>query len=99
MSERVVRSPHWVLRDVAGQTVLVPVRDRMPDGVMLFLLDGPVARLVWDELTAGARRVDDLIERVVQAFDVDREAAAADVAEFVRQLTAIRAATLEPAAA
>lgn len=88
------RSPDFLVRDVGGRHVLVPVRRPMPRDVAMFLLEGPVARLLWEALAAPRSRAE-LVEEVLAGFEVDDpERVGAEVDGFLEQLGALGA--LEP---
>ena len=88
MGGRLRRAPDVVLRPIAGQRLLIDPRG-MPPGVMLFLLDGPVAELLWEAL-ATPRLVEELVDLVVGEFAVAREVAEGDVGRFLAELRAER---------
>jgi hypothetical protein len=52
-----------------------------------YLSGNPAATLLWPELAAGATK-DDLVEALLDAFELDREQAVADVDAFVSDLQA-----------
>ena len=52
-----------------------------------YLSGNPAAALLWPELAAGATK-DDLVEALLDAFEVDRPRAEADVEAFVADLQA-----------
>lgn len=80
------RSERVVTRDIAGETLLVPIRDSAGDLHHIFALN-PVATHVWNALT-DATSVQQLVASVCAAFEVDEEQAARDVAGFLEELRA-----------
>ena len=80
------RSQHVVSRQVAGETLLIPIRGRLADMQRIFAID-PVAAYVWD-LLAEPRALDDVVERVTAAFEVTVADARRDVGEFLDSLAA-----------
>jgi hypothetical protein len=78
-----------VSRTIGGQCVLVPIAERGADLDSIFNLNR-VAAFVWENLD-GKRTAADLVEAVVQRFEVDRERAEADTLELLETLQGIRA--------
>ena len=94
MSRRYRRSQDAVVRTIGDHRVLLPVDRALPADVLLFLLDGPVAELVWEAL-AEPREPGALAAQVAQQFEVDAETAAQDVDAFLQQLEQAGFAQLE----
>lgn len=66
---RFVRTPDAILREIAGETLLVPVRRmRLLDAETLYILDD-VGACVWRRL-AEPGTLDDLVAAVEEAYDV-----------------------------
>lgn len=80
------RSLHVVSRQVAGETLLIPIRGRLADMQRIFAID-PVAAHVWD-LLSEPRTLDDMVERVTASFEVTVADAHRDVGEFLDSLAA-----------
>lgn len=70
-----------VRRVIAGETILVPVRGRTADMRRIFSLN-PTAAFLWERLD-GTRRVADLEEELLAAYDAPPAEARADVAAFL----------------
>ena len=73
-----------VLREVAGEVFLVPIRQHLADMGELFVLN-PVGEWVWQHLD-GTRDVGELARGVCARFEVGEEQARADVQEFLLEL-------------
>ena len=86
------RSKDFLLQNVGGQDLLVPIGARVMDMNSLITLNA-TARLVW-ELLAEDHSVESLTAGVVEHFDVDRDRARADVKAFLDELG--RLGLLEP---
>lgn len=80
-------------RQVAGETLVVPVRGKLADMQKIFALSA-VGERVWS-LLDGTRSVEQLRDGVVEEFDVDPAAALADVSAFLGEL--LEAGLIEPA--
>lgn len=84
--KKVRRIERVVTREIAGETLLVPIRDKVGDLHHIFALN-PVATHVWNTL-ADATSVQQLVASVCTAFDVDEEQAEQDVTAFLEELRA-----------
>jgi hypothetical protein len=74
-----------VLREVAGEQILVPIRRNVADLKAIFALNG-VGRCIW-ELLDGTRGVDAVLAGLVERFDVSSEEASVDLQAFLERLT------------
>lgn len=81
---RVRRQAGVVLCHAAEKHMLVPAMTNAVDLDSLFLLNA-TGVFVWEQLD-GRRRVRDIGKTVAQAFAIDAETAAADVAGFLASL-------------
>lgn len=73
-----------VARQIAGETLLIPIRGRLADMQKLFALNR-VAEYIWQQLD-GKQNLQAIADGVLAAFEVQEEQAAADIREFVSQL-------------
>ncbi len=80
------RQERVVAREIAGETLLVPLSDSRADMSHVFALN-PVAAHIWQALD-GATSVADIAAAVQRQFDVDPERAERDVLAFVGELAA-----------
>lgn len=71
-------------RVVAGETVLVPLREGLGDMRHVFSLNGPGGD-VWEWLD-GETPLGAVADRLMQVYRVDRDVAEADLAELVNAL-------------
>jgi hypothetical protein len=79
-----VRDETAVTRRIAGETIIVPVRNDVADLDSIYTLN-ETGSFIW-ELLDGQRTVATLVDAVVEEFEVDRELAASDVARLVASL-------------
>lgn len=88
MSEQVryVRNPDFVFRTIVDEAVLVPIRREVAEMDCIYTLN-PVAAWIWQSLGEGAT-LHELESAVLQRFDAEPEAVAADVVRFVAELEA-----------
>lgn len=75
-----------VSREIAGETILVPIRGKLVDLQQIFSVNS-VGAHIWRELD-GARTLATIRDSVVETFEVEREQADADIQEFVAELMA-----------
>jgi hypothetical protein len=78
------RSEDFLLQNVGGQDLLVPLGAKVMDMNSLITLNA-TGRRVW-ELLAEDHSVEYLVTEVVKQFDVDLERAHADVQAFLDEL-------------
>ena len=76
-----------IQREIAGEHILIPV------GEMALKVHGMITLtesglLLWNKLQQDTDE-DTLIDAILAEYDIDRETAAADVAEFLDKLDAI----------
>lgn len=73
-----------IKRNIAGDTVLVPVGKTVYDANGLFILN-EVGAFLWDILPQ-AENEEALVDRLLEEYEVDRQTAQKDVAAFVEKL-------------
>jgi len=73
-----------VTREIAGETLLVPIRDNAAQLHHIFVLN-PVANHIWNAL-ADAASVEQLVASVCATFAVDEVQAERDVTAFLDEL-------------
>ena len=87
--ERVLqRAGDFATRNVAGETILVPIRSGVADLECVFTLD-EVGTAVWKSLESP-KTVDQVAAEIAGEFDVDPAEARRDVEEFVEALASSR---------
>ena len=74
----------FIKRDVAGDTVLVPVGKTVLDANGLFVMN-ELGAFIWD-LLPEAETEEDICKAVLAEYEVSREEAAQDIAEFLNTL-------------
>lgn len=73
-----------IKREIAGDTILVPVGKTVYDSNGLFLLN-ELGAFIW-EVLPGADSEEDICNAVLAQYDVPEETAKQDVAEFMQRL-------------
>ncbi|MBR5119886.1 MAG: PqqD family protein [Clostridia bacterium] len=73
----------FVLREVAGETVVVPVEAELNFNGMITLNEA--AKVLWSVLE-NETSTEDLVKAILSEFDVDEKTAQNDVDAFVQKL-------------
>ena len=73
-----------VTRCVAGETIIVPVRNNVGDLDSIYTLN-EIGTMIW-ELIDGKSTINRMIEEICKAYDVRREEAENDTLEFLKSL-------------
>ena len=91
LDERYQKSDDIVSRDIAGETILVPIRNNVGDLESIYTLNETAAR-VWS-LLDGQRTVREIRDAIVAEYEVEQEEAEQDVLELLAQLESFRGIT------
>ena len=75
----------YVLREIAGEYLLVPVELEDGSQSQMAVLN-EVGKFLW-ELLQGEQTVDTMVSAITEEYEVSREEAEADICEFLDQLT------------
>ena len=78
------REDHIVAREIAGETILVPIRGNLADMQRIFNLN-TVAAYIWGRLD-GETRLEDVRSGMMADFEVEKEEADADIHDFISEL-------------
>lgn len=73
-----------IKREIAGDTILVPVGSAVYDSNGLFVLN-ELASFIWD-LLPEAESEEDVLNAVLSEYEVEKEVAEKDIAEFLSKL-------------
>ena len=76
--------PNIVDRNIAGEVILVPIRNNGGDLESIYTLNETAAR-IW-ELLDGERTLAEVRDAIVAEFEVEAAGAEADLLELVEQL-------------
>lgn len=74
----------FILREMAGDTVLVPVGQTALNFNGIVILQ-PVAAVIWQGIAEGLDK-EQILERILDRFEVEREEAQKDLETFLQQL-------------
>ena len=83
------KDPSIVARQIAGEMLLVPIRQHVGDLESIYLLN-ETALFVWQMLD-GAHNLGDICNLVTQEFEVDEHQAGQDLIELVADLERVGA--------
>ena len=84
MNSKFQKKENIVTREIAGETLLVPISGDLANMERIFTLD-PVAACIWEQLD-GEKSLEDIRDGLLNAFEVEKEQAEADILEFVHEL-------------
>jgi hypothetical protein len=79
-----VKASDCVTREIAGETIIVPIRNNVGDLDSIYTLNEVGTRL-W-QLVDGTHSVDDAITIIYDEYEVSRNVAARHVAEMIMSL-------------
>ena len=78
------RNDQIVLRKIAGELFLVPIKGRLADMRRIYVLN-PVAEYIWKELDES-RSLQDICNNVISTFEVSRQQAKLDICELIGEM-------------
>ena len=85
MSSAVYRhNDSLVVRDLAGEKVIIPIRGKVGDLGSIYTLNG-VANEIWN-LLDGERAVCDIVNRLQQEYEVDPATLANDIRRLLDEM-------------
>jgi len=73
-----------VTRQIADETLLVPIRSHLADMQRIFALNR-VAEYIWQQLD-GKRNLKEIHNGIMANFEVEKNRAGSDIQEFISQL-------------
>jgi len=75
-----------VTREIAGETIIVPVRASVGDLDSIYTLN-EIGTLIW-QLLDGQNSVDQIVQAVCEEYDVTQQQAETDIVELIGNLEA-----------
>jgi len=87
LNKHFFKSSKFVTRCVSGETIIVPVRSNVGDLNSIYTLNDLGTR-IWD-LIDGQSNVKQIIETIVEEYDVKEEEATKDINEYIESLEAV----------
>jgi len=89
LHQRYQKDPSIVSRDIAGEVILVPIRQNVGDLENIYTLN-PTAARAW-ALFDEQHTLEEVSQMIVEEFEVEEEVARRDLLELVSQLLEIKA--------
>ena len=83
MNKTYRRSEDVLIRNVAGENMLVPINASFPESVLMMLSE--TGAFLWEKLEK-ARTLEELIEIVMDEFEGDKSVFEKDIEEFLNHL-------------
>lgn len=71
----------YTLRQIAGEYLAIPINNEAGDDTNIVILN-PVSQVIWAKLETGAT-FDEILDSVMNEFNVEKEEATADIKEFL----------------
>jgi len=83
-SQCFVKESNFVTREIAGETIVVPIRGRTGDLDSIFTLNEQ-GTLIWN-LLDGRTSVSQIVEAIAKTYEVTEDEAARDTIDFLSLL-------------
>jgi hypothetical protein len=74
-----------VTRQIAGETMLVPIRSQVADMQNIFALTHSTAEYIWQQLD-GKQDLEHIHQGIMDNFQVENQQALSDLQEFISKL-------------
>ena len=71
----------FLLREIAGTHIVVPIGERVIDFKGMMMLND-LGEFIWEELQ-NDRTFDDILDSILESYEVDTDTARADLEEFL----------------
>ncbi|RMG04147.1 MAG: PqqD family protein [Nitrospirae bacterium] len=78
------KTDNVVYRKVAGETILVPVHGDVAKMKKIYILNN-LGEFIWERID-GRKSVDEILDEIVENFEVTRDEARKDLNEFINSL-------------
>ena len=78
------KEDNCVTREIAGETIIVPIKGRVGDLDSIYTLN-EVGTLIW-QLIDGQRNIGQIVQSVRQTYDVESEEVTRDTFDFLGSL-------------
>ena len=89
VSKRYEKDPSVVYREIAGEAILVPIRQDIADMQSIYTLDS-VGADIW-KLIDGKRTLTDIRDALLGEYEVEASVLSKDLDEFIEQLVSVGA--------
>lgn len=78
------KTKEFIKRDIAGEVLLVPTGATAQEFNGMITLQG-IGDFIWEHIE-DAKSFDDLLDMILEEYDVDRKTASGDALAFIMQL-------------
>jgi len=78
------QTPDIVVRHIAGEILLIPVKGKVADMQRVFVLN-PIGERIWQGI-AEERPFAEIVDGIVASYEVTKETAASDALDFLTEL-------------
>jgi len=89
LDHRYQKDPQIVSREIAGESILVPIRPSVDELDSIYTLNETGA-FIW-ALIDGQHTLEDIVNEIIAEFEIDREQAQQDLLELIQDLESVRA--------
>ena len=89
LDQQYKRNANFVYRKIENETILVPIKNNVGDMSCIYNLN-EVGAFIWERLD-GEKTVNDILNMVVEEFDITAEDAKIDVYDYITDLKNIDA--------
>jgi hypothetical protein len=79
------KKENMVTRQIAGETLLVPIRSQVADMQNIFALTHTSAEYIWQQLD-GKQNLQQIHQGIMDNFQVENQQSLSDLQEFISQL-------------
>lgn len=77
----------FILRDIVGETVLVPINESTSSFNGLITVN-ELGKFIWENIESS-KDEDELLQRILDEYEVDKDVAKADLDEFLGKLKVV----------
>ena len=78
------KEDNCVAREIAGETIIVPIKGRVGDLDSIYTLN-EVGTLIW-QLIDGQKNINQIVQAVRETYDVESEEVTKDAVDFLSSL-------------
>ena len=78
------KEDNCVTREIAGETIIVPIKGRVGDLDSIYTLN-EVGTLIW-QLIDGQRNIDQIVQALRETYNVESEEVTKDAVDFLSSL-------------
>jgi hypothetical protein len=84
LNARLVKKNDYITRGIAGETIIVPIRNRAGDLDSIYTLN-ELGTSIW-QLIDGKTNVNQIVEGICQDYDIAPDVALKDILDYLQSL-------------